>query len=138
MKPLVVVDAGPLVARVARGDPWNVRVADTLERADLDFVIGALPVAEAAFIVAARYRPRVEVQLVRAIRTFPIEAPTDADLVRMGELMVTYIDFPLGAADASVVALAERLGTDLVMTMDRRHFGAVRPRHCEAFRLLPE
>ena len=52
--------------------------------------------------------------------------------------MDQYADFPLGAADASVVALAERLNTDLIVTIDRRHFGVVRPRHCEAFRLLPE
>jgi hypothetical protein len=36
-----------------------------------------------------------------------------------------------------VISLAERLNTDLVITLDRRHFGAVRPRHCRAFRLLP-
>jgi len=40
--------------------------------------------------------------------------------------------------DASVIALAERLETDTIITLDRRHFGAVRPRHCPAFRLLPE
>ena len=56
----------------------------------------------------------------------------------MADLMDQYADFPLGAADASVVALAERLNTDLIVTIDRRHFGVVRPRHCEAFRLLPE
>ena len=44
----------------------------------------------------------------------------------------------LGGTDASVVALAERLNTDLIITLDRRHFNAVRPRHCLAFRLLPE
>ena len=67
-----------------------------------------------------------------------VEAPTPADLRRMAELVEQYGDFPLGATDASVVALAERLGTDLIVTLDRRHFGAVRPRHCPAFRLLPE
>jgi hypothetical protein len=35
------------------------------------------------------------------------------------------------------VALAERLGTDVVITLDRRHFENIRPRHCPAFRLLP-
>lgn len=55
----------------------------------------------------------------------------------MAEL-VERADFPLGAVDASVVAVAERLGTDLVVTLDRRHFGAVRPLHAEALRLLPE
>ena len=69
---------------------------------------------------------------------FEIQAPTRSDMVRMVELMDRYADFPLGAADASVVAIAERLDTDLLVTTDRRHFGVVRPRHCEAFRILPE
>jgi len=48
-----------------------------------------------------------------------------------------YRDFPLGGTDASVVALAERLDTDLVITLDHRHFGVIQPRHCAAFRILP-
>ncbi len=48
-----------------------------------------------------------------------------------------YGDFPLGGTDASVIALAERLDTDLIVTFDHRHFRAVRPRHCPSFRLLP-
>ena len=46
-------------------------------------------------------------------------------------------DFSLGGTDASVIALAERLKTELVITLDRRHFGSVRPRHAPALRLLP-
>ncbi len=56
----------------------------------------------------------------------------------MAELMRQDADFPLGAPDASIVALAERLETDVIITLDRRHFSAIRPRHCEHFRLLPE
>ncbi len=67
-----------------------------------------------------------------------VEAPAPADWPRIAELVERYGDFPLGGTDASVVALAERLDTDLVITLDVRHFGAVRPRHCPAFRLLPE
>jgi predicted nucleic acid-binding protein len=44
---------------------------------------------------------------------------------------------PVGTVDASVVATAERLGIVEVATLDRRHFSVVRPRHTEAFRLLP-
>jgi predicted nucleic acid-binding protein len=36
-----------------------------------------------------------------------------------------------------VIALAERLGAPVIVTLDRRHFAAVRPRHREAFELLP-
>lgn len=44
---------------------------------------------------------------------------------------------PLGAVDASVVAVAEWLGLAEIATVDRRHFSVVRPRHLDAFTLLP-
>jgi len=44
---------------------------------------------------------------------------------------------PLGIVDASIVALCERLGETKLATLDRRHLGAIRPRHCDAFELLP-
>jgi predicted nucleic acid-binding protein len=58
-------------------------------------------------------------------------------LPRMAELVRRYADFPLGAADASVIAVAERLKTTRIATLDHRHFRAVRPAHCDAFELLP-
>ena len=50
---------------------------------------------------------------------------------------VKYGDFPLGGAYASIGALAERLGIETIVTLDDRHFRALRPRHRQAFRLLP-
>jgi len=55
----------------------------------------------------------------------------------MADLVDLYGDFPLGGADASVIALAERLGAAIVITLDRRRFAAVQPRHRPAFDLLP-
>jgi uncharacterized protein len=51
--------------------------------------------------------------------------------------VASYRDLPLGTVDASIVAAAERLGITDVATVDRRHFGVVRPRHVDAFTLLP-
>jgi len=59
------------------------------------------------------------------------------DWLRIAELVATYRDLPLGTVDASVVAAAERLGIAAVATLDRRHFGVVRPRHVESLALLP-
>lgn len=56
----------------------------------------------------------------------------------MAELVRTYADLPLGAADAAVIAIAERLGLHTIATVDRRDFTIVRPRHIEAFTLVPE
>jgi len=37
----------------------------------------------------------------------------------------------------SLVALAERMDADTIVTLDVRHFSAVKPKHRESFRLLP-
>ena len=62
----------------------------------------------------------------------PVDWPLIADLVEC------YADFPLGTVDASIAVLADRLGTDLVVTLDRRHFAAIRSPGGRSFRLLPE
>lgn len=45
----------------------------------------------------------------------------------MAELVRRYADLPLGAVDASVVAVAERTKITTVATLDHRHFHIVRP-----------
>jgi hypothetical protein len=52
-------------------------------------------------------------------------------------LVTSYGDLRLGGTDASVITLAERLGTTRIATLNHRHFTVVRPRHTEVFELLP-
>jgi predicted nucleic acid-binding protein len=66
-----------------------------------------------------------------------VESLAEGDWTRTADLMVAYADLPLGFVDASIVALAERLGVTAVLTTDRRHFGVVRPRHAERLVLVP-
>ncbi len=66
-----------------------------------------------------------------------VEPVLDSDWGRIAELIEQYIDLPLGMVDASVVALAERRGLETIATLDERHFRVVRPRHTQAFTLVP-
>jgi len=133
-----VVDSGPLVAVADEDEPDHARCVATLSRSDLRLVIPALIVAEVTYFVARRLGARAEATFLRALNQFDVEAPLPEDWERIGELVEQYADFPLGGTDASVIALAERMRTDLIVTLDRRHFGAVRPRHVAAFTLLPD
>jgi uncharacterized protein len=72
-----------------------------------------------------------------AVGELSVEHLHAADLERAAQLVSQYRDLPLGAVDASVVAAAERLDVTQIATLDRRHFGVVRPAHVEAFELLP-
>lgn len=54
-----------------------------------------------------------------------VEPVAASDWLRIAELVARYADLPLGTVDASVVAAAERLRTNDIATLDRRHFTVV-------------
>ncbi|MGI8413941.1 MAG: type II toxin-antitoxin system VapC family toxin [Solirubrobacteraceae bacterium] len=134
---LAVVDAGPLYATADEDDRDHEASWAVLSRADLRLVVPALVVAEATYFVGRRLGARAEAAFLRGMGTLDVEGPTSEDFGRIAELVEQYANFPLGGTDASVIALAERLETPHVVTLDRRHFGAVKPRHCPALALLP-
>jgi predicted nucleic acid-binding protein len=59
------------------------------------------------------------------------------DLQRASELLTVYADAKLDFADATIVAMAERLGVETILTLDRRDFSMVRPKHIPNFNILP-
>jgi hypothetical protein len=137
MTSLAIVDAGPLYAVADDDDQDHVAARATLERGDLRLVIPALVIAQATYFVGRRLGAAAEARFIDGLGEMDVEAPTTEDFARMAELVAQYSDFPLGGTDASLIALAERLDTDVVVTLDRRHFGAVTPRHCQVFTILP-
>ena len=137
MRALAVVDAGPLYAAADADDLDHAAAVEVLARGDLRLVIPALALAEATYLVGRRMGPAAEAAFLRGLASVDVEGPSGEDLRRMAELVTEYRDFPLGGSDAAVVALAERLDARIVVTLDRRHFGAIRPRHIAAFELLP-
>jgi uncharacterized protein len=134
---IAIVDSGPLYAVVDAGDDDHARCVEVLERSDLQLVIPTLVAAEVSYIVGRRLGPTIEAAFLRGLERFDVAAPRAEEWVAIAELVERYADFPLGAADASVAVLAERLGTDLIVTLDQRHFSAVVPKQWPALRLLP-
>jgi predicted nucleic acid-binding protein len=135
---LSIVDAGPLYAALDEDDAHHGRCAAQLLRSDLELVFPTLVVAEVTYFAGRRLGASVEASFLRTLADLDVRAPLPEDWSRIAELCEQYADFPLGGTDASVIALAERLDTDVIITLDRRHFGAVRPRHVSAFRMLPD
>jgi len=103
-------------------------------------VVPAFVAAETCFMLACGGGSAIEAAFLRSFKPAgPLElAPLQPeDLERMAALVVQYADLSLGAVDASVIALAERLNVTEIATVDLRHFRVVRPRHTPAFHLLP-
>jgi uncharacterized protein len=135
---IAIVDAGPLYAAVDADDDDHAISVEVLRRPDLDLIVPALVVAEVTFLVGRRMGAEIEAEFLRGLATLEVEAPTAEDWPAIAELVKRYGDFPPGGTDASVAVLADRLGTDLIVTLDRRNFGALRTSEGKPYRLLPD
>lgn len=132
-----IVDSGPLYAAADLDDDDHDAALGVLARTSLHIVIPTLVVAEVTYFIGTRLGAHPEALFLEGLAELDVEAPSPADWKRIAELVEQYADFPLGGTDASVIAIAERVGAETIITLDRRHFGAVRPRHVNAFSLLP-
>jgi predicted nucleic acid-binding protein len=119
--------------------PTQFVCLDLLERHPGPLVVPSPVLSEVCYFLETRVGPAAEAQFLRSIATGELELAeiTSADLERMAELVTLYADFPLGAVDASVIALAERFNVLEIATLDRRHFSVVAPKHVSALKLLP-
>lgn len=134
---IAIVDSGPLYAAVDADDDDHARSLEVLQRSDLELIVPALVVAEVTYLIGRRLGAEIEAAFLRGLAVLEVEAPAVDDWPVIADLVERYGDFPLGGTDASVAVLAERLGTDLIVTLDRRHFGAIRSAQGRSFRLLP-
>jgi uncharacterized protein len=135
----LILDTGPLLAALDAADADHGRCARLLLDATEDLVIPALVLAEVDYWCHKRLGPDAWLTFLDDVLkgAYSVAAPTEPDLRRARELQATYADLALGVVDASVVALAERLGESRIATLDHRHFGTVRPAHVEAFEIVP-
>lgn len=98
-----------------------------------------LVITEVVYLLGSRLGPEAEVRFLGDLAAGNLLAEPVAaeDWLRIAELVARYADLPLGAVDASVMAAAERLALTELATLDRRHFSVVRPRHTDAFNIVP-
>lgn len=135
---MLLVDTSVLLAAADNADPDHEPCVRALESAK-PLVTTALVIAETAYLIGRQLGARAEARFFQAVAAgeLQVEMITPIDAARIAELIETYADLGLGGTDASLIATAERLNTRQIATLDRRHFGVVRPNHTAAFELVP-
>jgi predicted nucleic acid-binding protein len=134
----MITDTGVVYAAMDRGDPSHPACVELLRQTGDPVVVPSPVLVELDWIGDARGVPVLEATLA-AVESGAIEVLdlSPADYARVRELCRQYSDLRLGLVDASVVAVAERLGEQTIATLDHRHFSVVRPRHIASFTLVP-
>ncbi len=136
---MLIVGAGPLYAAAASGDEDHTRCVELLATASRPLLVPELVVTEVSYLLSDRIGPHAELAFARSIAEgeLIVEPVLDSEWQRVAELVEQYADLPLGMADASLVALAERHAQEQVASLDHRHLSVVRPRHVTRLTLLP-
>ncbi|MDX2178712.1 MAG: PIN domain-containing protein [Bryobacteraceae bacterium] len=134
----LIVDSGAIVSIYSHSEIWHEAFVRVVSEERLR-VIPASNLSEIDYVLAAKVDRAARDAFLDDIRreVFAIEPPTMADFSRIAQLLADYADLDLGLADASVVATAERIGTERILTTDLRNFRVVRSKWGRPFRLLP-
>lgn len=133
-----IADTGFVVALMNSSDARHREVAE-IYRQEQQILLPQTVLAEVAYLVS---REAGNMALATSLRYLPnsrffILPLTEEDLLRVAEIIEEYQDSRIDFVDATVMAIAERLGVIKILTLDRRDFQLFRPRHCQYFEIYP-
>lgn len=136
---MIVVDTGVAYGAADRDDADHAACASVLRDHAGELVIPTPVMVETSWLISDRLGPAAEVAFLRSVAAGELRRVDldQSDWDRLIDLVERYADLNLGLVDASVVAIAEHLAITTVATINHRDFRVVRPRHVEAFELIP-
>lgn len=135
----LVVDANVLFVQADADSPAHESMSALLHDETGRLVTTEAVLAEADYLILRRLGVDAELAFLDdvAAGTFEVECLNDAERRTAAGLARRHRDLELGYADASLIALAARLGTRRIATFDERAFRVVTPLQGGAFTLLP-
>lgn len=135
----VLLDSGFLFAALNSSEAEHPATIAALKSIREPIVFPIPAVTEVAYLIARDIGTDSAADFISSLSTteLSLEAPTSEDYTRAAELLRQYADANLDFVDALIAAIAERLNIKTLLTLDRRDFQLIRPKHCAAFQLLP-
>lgn len=135
----MIVDTSVLLAHFDETDPWHLKATELIDAFAGPMVVSPYVVQELDYLVMARVGVAAELAVLKDLASNAWSLPGFGadDLNVAVEVVARYRDLRVGVADASNVVLAHRYGTDIIATLDRRHFTVLRSLSGGYFTLVP-
>lgn len=136
---MILLDASGLLAVIDAAQPSHEAAVSALRLAVPPRCLSPFVLAELDYMVSTRVSRAAARRLLVEVGdgAYQLEPFTSADVKRAVEILDEFHGLDVGIADASVVVLAERYGVRDVLTLDERHFRALRDHAGRPFRILP-
>ena len=135
---MTLVDAGPLVALIDRGESDHGRCVETLSKLSGPLVTTWPAFTEAIYLVGSAGGWPAQESVWKLVDRGDLQlAELDKSLrQRTRDLMAKYSDVPMDLADASLVAVAESLNLRRIFSLDS-DFHIYRLKNRRALEVLP-
>ena|SRR5690349_3738897 len=133
----LLLDTGAFVALVDSAETRHADCVSILDDWSGPIVTTEAVLTETLYLVGDDWRAQQTCLEFFLREAFLLVPSSVASLQRVSILMEKYRDIPMDFADATLVALAEELGSDRIFTLDRRGFSAYRMYRQKPFRIVP-
>lgn len=136
---MIVLDTSGLLAAIDASQHHHDQAREALLAIEPPWLLSPFVLAELDYLLATRVGQSAERALLAEVGrgVYRLEGFNPDDIMAAEKVITRYLDLNVGLADASLVVLANRYGIGDLLTLDERHFRAMRRRGGGRFRLLP-
>ena len=136
---MIIVDTSGLLAALDVSEPYHAAAVAALKAAGQPRLLSPFVLAELDYLLESRVSAVSERALLREVANgaYQLEPFTADDIAEALAILERYGAPGLGLADASLAVIAERHQVLEILTLDERHFRALRGPRGRAFRILP-
>lgn len=134
----VILDTSAIIALSDKRHHLNKEIIDLVSQKETICIIPSTVTLEVCQLLKYRFGSKYEKKFLEEIdkSSFIMETVTFKDISRILQILSKYDDLNAGYVDSSIVAIAERLGTNKLATLDRKHFSVLIPDGFEYFDIL--
>lgn len=136
---MIILDTSGLLAALDASQRHHAAAVAALRAADPPWVLSPFVLAELDYLLATRVGESAERALLSEVGrgVYQLESFQPEDIAAAERVIAKYTALEIGLADASIVVLAGRYGVRDLLTLDERHFRAIRGPGSRPFRILP-
>lgn len=137
---MIVLDTSGLLAAIDSSQRRHESTRRALNSDPGPLLLSPFVLAELDYLLSTRVGIDAETLLLTDVAegAYRLENFGPEDVGTAIELIDRYRKLGIGLADASIVVIAARAGTDRILTLDERHFRAIRPLRGRTFQIVPK
>ncbi len=134
----ILLDTSAIISLSDKGHHLNEVIKNLAIKEENLCIIPSSVAVEVCQLLKYRFGSRYEIKFLEDIyrSSFIMDTIKYDDIPRIIQILAKYEDLNVGYVDASIVAVAERLGTNKIITLDKKHFNVLVPSGFECFDIL--